>query len=69
MVQRCSAEPGPTLKARVVFGWQAPPGPKNKAGVHTMGTPTEVNKYTQEVSGKFSAYVIKWFGEYKYWDS
>lgn len=59
MVQHCSAEPGPTLKARMVFRWQAPPGPTNKAGVHTMGTATEVNKYTQEVSGKFSAYVIK----------
>jgi hypothetical protein len=40
----------------------------NKAGVHTMGTPAEVNKYTQEVAGKFSVYVIKWFGEHKVWD-
>lgn len=57
MVQHCSAEPGTTLKARVVFRWQAPPGPTNKADDHTMGTLREVNKYTWEVTGKFPAYV------------
>lgn len=63
MVQHCSAEPGPTLKARVVFRWQAPPGPTNKADAHAVGTLREVNKYTPEVTGKLSAYVVKWFGE------
>lgn len=69
MVQHCSAEPGPTLKARAIFRWQAPPSLTNKASVHTMRTPTEVNKYAQEVSGKFSMPMIKHLGECQVWDS
>lgn len=34
-----------------------------------MGTPTEVNKYTQEVSGKFFMYMIKPLDECQVWDS
>lgn len=68
-VRHHSAGPGPALKVCTAVRRQAPPGLTNKAGVHTMGTPTEVNKYTQEVSGKFSMCMIKPLDECQVWDS